>query len=105
MNRTVLKLIEFELKLGKTFSELSEVLNMPEGDNYYTGIKRDPNNKQIWRRISDSVEIKLGGWYKGNPRDEDGKDYLMWRFQNCSNEIWNHYEVTRSAGCYFVCEY
>ena len=78
---------------------------------YLTGIKRDPSNYNVFRRVSDGEVVELDGWIPGYPNSDDSYDYLYWWFygdQNEKNEIfnttprrYNDFEDTRK----FICEY
>ena len=46
--------------INKLFREISESLNLPFGQVYHTGIRRNEN--QIWRRSSDGAEVQLEDW-------------------------------------------
>ena len=85
------------------FSELAASLNLPIDQIFHTGIKRDPSNNQIWRRVSDGEVAELDGWYPGDPHSDDGWDYLYWYFINVSfkNTIFNMYDQRG----YFICEF
>ena len=80
--------------------------------SYITGITS--NDLKVWRRISDDVEVKLKGWYKGYPKKrglkphegypETGYTILRWYNKHNSqheNEIFN----ARDILVHFICEY
>jgi len=97
-------LIQFNPKLytyeGRT--ELAASLNLPYS-YFHTGIKRDPSNYKIFRRVSDGVQVELDGWIAGRPSSADGYDNLYWFFYNDSNKntIYNYPDHSR----YFICEF
>ena len=90
----------------KHFREITESLNLPDED-YHTGIKRDPGNNQIWRRVSDGKVVELtGGWIKGFPKNDVGQDFLYWDvytgsgFVPSKGKIWNYVDNPS----FFICE-
>ena len=88
------------------FRELSVSLNLPDKalfGFYQTGIKRDPINKQVWRRLSDGVQVELDGWYPGYPKNNDGWDYLYLYqyYESYKTDFFN--DIPKSGR--FICEY
>ena len=83
----------------KSHRDLAQRLNLPIGHIYHTGIRKDEN--QVWRRISDEVEVKLEGWVF--PRSDGDRHFLYWYFFNDSrkNTIGDFYD----SSYYFICEY
>ena len=49
---------------------------------YHTGIIRDSNNKNIFKKISGSTQVQLEGWDNGRPYNDDGRDFVLWYFVN-----------------------
>jgi len=82
--------------------QIYEELGM-QYDVYHTGIRRDQNNTNIFRRSSDGVEVSLEGWYPGTPLSDDGRDFLYCSFDNDSNKnyVFDYGDQRR----YFICEY
>ena len=68
---------------------------------YHTGIKRDDN--QVWRKVSDGVEVNLGSWIPGDPFYADAWDFMYWKHDNdvLKNLIHNYFDGT----AYFICQY
>jgi len=82
-------------------NELRESLNLPTG-YYHVGIKRDPNDYEVFRRASDGEEVQLDGWLVGWPESLGGWNYLVWGiYGSDENGIYNHLDLRR----YFICEY
>ena len=82
---------------------------MPPGF-YQTGIKRDPSNYNVFRRVSDGEVVQLDGWYPGFPKSDDSFEYLYWWFYDDPNEnkIFNATPRTFediSNTREFICEY
>ena len=75
---------------------------MPPG-NYHTGIKRDENDKLVWRRSGDKKKVKLQDWMPYRPLNKDGCDFLYWDFFN--NEYINKIYNVPNQSQYFICEY
>ena len=84
------------------FRELSASLNMPIA-LYQTGIKRDPSNYKVFRRVSDGEVVQLEGWLPGRRLSNDGFDFLVWNLRNGSykNVVYNTFPAERE----FICEY
>merc|ERR1712168_1492898 len=93
-------LIQFNPKLytRQGRSELAAKLNLPDGWNFYVGIKPDRSNQGIWRRVADGEAVELEGWNTNYPDYYVGRDFLRWRFydndaytenQNAKNTLWN----------------
>merc|ERR1719376_2013562 len=83
--------------------QIYEELGM-QYDVYHTGIRRDQNNTNIFRRSRDGVQVSLEGWHSnGYPRSNDGYDFLCWYFHDNSNKntVYNSYDYQS----YFICEY
>ena len=75
--------------------------------NYHTGIVGE-NDNQVWRRISDGVEVQLEGWnHRGRyPKRNQGYTNLYWEYFNnrnkkTKNALWNAYSRSQN----FICEY
>ena len=81
------------------FRELSASLNLTFG-TYQIGIKRDPSNKQVFRRVSDGAQVELDGWVPGYPMSNDSHDCLIW--MSSENTILN---VPNANIRRFICEY
>jgi len=83
--------------------EISGSLNLSINQDYHTGIRRDENNHQVWRRSSDGAALQLEGWFPGNPRNNADREFLYWDFHNHTykNNIYNYPDRSR----YFICEY
>ena len=75
---------------------------MPRG-HYHIGIRRDENDKNIWKRSDNGMQVYLEGWYPDRPYSRDGYDILFWYFENDSkkNTIYNLLDID----WYFICEY
>ena len=74
-------------------------MNLPiTGNMYHTGIKRDDN--QVWRRVSDGVEVNLDGWQPHYPDKKARHVFLFWDIWY-ANTIYNFYD----QGNEFICEY
>ena len=70
--------------------------------HYHTGIKRDPHDDQVFRRMSDGGEVQLDGWHSEyTKRNVGGADYLLWWVYNNEdkNTIFIHNVDAR-----FICE-
>ena len=71
---------------------------------YHTGIVGE-NNNQVWRRISNGVEVQLDGWHRDYPNlNIAGYNNLYWSyFDNAynNNTIWN----SNNRFKHFICEY
>ena len=75
------------------------------GCNYIMGITSD--DLKVWRRVSDGVEVKLSGWYPGDPVDKPGYTILKWYTKHDSshnNEIFN-WSDSDYVRVHFICEY
>ena len=73
---------------------------------YQTGIKRDPSDYQVFRRVSDGEVVQLEGWFPGGPRSDDEYDFVAWNFRDdfsseYKNMIFNSTPYIRE----FICEY
>jgi len=88
---------------------LAASLNLPMGNEFHTGIRRDPSNYGVWRRVSDGVQVKLEGWQWGHPYDWEGQDYLYWNFYGYVPEYEGMYTNTifsrDSLSSYVICEF
>ena len=74
---------------------------------YHTGIKRDNEqstaSNQVWRRVSDGVQVQLKDWYPGEPVTwVDGYDFYYWYMYG----KYKHLNMNRpDSSRWFICEY
>ena len=75
---------------------------------YHTGIKRDTEqstkSNQVWRRVSDGVQVQLEDWYPGEPVTwVDGYDFYYWYLLGSTYKNMNINR--RDSSRWFICEY
>ena len=71
--------------------------------NYHTEIVGEINN-QIWRRISDGVEVQLDGWHRDYPNLNTARyTNLYLAYYDNSGKCTIMHSYNRSQ--HFICEY
>ena len=93
--------------IKKLCREIGESLGLQQRF-YHVGIRRDPGDSPIWRRVGDGqvVEFSSDSWNKNNgPSSQPDRIYAHWRYLAGYSDLSDKLVIHLDYPQFFICEY